>query len=128
MRSSGHCASRRRRQARWRPRNCGSDTICVCHALTFNRFPTRDQVSRANAARLKRLSGTPVTFRAVDSGSGIANQETRAWRQSQLDDMVDPSLVLKKGAQVMLVKNLDERLVNGVCGTVLDFVSELELA
>jgi hypothetical protein len=36
--------------------------------------------------------------------------------------------VLKKGAQVMLVKNLDERLVNGVCGTVLDFVSEFEIA
>lgn len=38
--------------------------------------------------------------------------------------MAPPSIELKKGAQVMLIKNMDETLVNGSLGTVDDFMTE----
>jgi ATP-dependent DNA helicase PIF1 len=38
--------------------------------------------------------------------------------------MAPPVLELKKGAQVMLIKNMDETLVNGSLGTVIDFMTE----
>jgi ATP-dependent DNA helicase PIF1 len=38
--------------------------------------------------------------------------------------MAPPTIELKKGAQVMLIKNMDETLVNGSLGTVVGFESE----
>lgn len=38
--------------------------------------------------------------------------------------MAPQAIELKKGAQVMLIKNMDETLVNGSLGTVIDFMSE----
>jgi ATP-dependent DNA helicase PIF1 len=38
--------------------------------------------------------------------------------------MAPQSIELKKGAQVMLIKNMDETLVNGSLGTVVDFMSQ----
>lgn len=38
--------------------------------------------------------------------------------------MAPPTLELKKGAQVMLIKNMDETLVNGSLGTVVKFMSQ----
>jgi ATP-dependent DNA helicase PIF1 len=38
--------------------------------------------------------------------------------------MAPPSIELKIGAQVMLIKNMDETLVNGSLGTVIDFMSQ----
>lgn len=38
--------------------------------------------------------------------------------------MAAPTLELKKGAQVMLIKNMDETLVNGSLGTVTGFMTE----
>lgn len=38
--------------------------------------------------------------------------------------MAPPTIELKKGAQVMLIKNMDETLVNGSLGTVDGFMSE----
>lgn len=38
--------------------------------------------------------------------------------------MAPKSIMLKKGAQVMLIKNMDETLVNGSLGTVYDFMNE----
>lgn len=38
--------------------------------------------------------------------------------------MAPPALELKKGAQVMLIKNMDETLVNGSLGTVMGFMTE----
>ncbi|GBE89851.1 ATP-dependent DNA helicase PIF1 [Sparassis crispa] len=75
-------------------------------------YPLRAQVERANTTRLAALPGGPVTFAARDSGSS----------QRVLEQMVAPArLVLKPDAQVMLVKNVDEGLVNGCVGRVLGF-------
>lgn len=38
--------------------------------------------------------------------------------------MAPPVIELKLGAQVMLIKNMDETLVNGSLGTVVDFMTE----
>jgi ATP-dependent DNA helicase PIF1 len=38
--------------------------------------------------------------------------------------MAPPTIELKKGAQVMLIKNMDETLVNGSLGTVVGFMTE----
>ncbi|KAJ2988567.1 hypothetical protein NUW54_g9077 [Trametes sanguinea] len=75
-------------------------------------YPLRAQVDRANSTRLAALPGAPRTFVARDSGT----------HQKVLEQMVVPAqLVLKSNAQVMLVKNVDERLVNGSVGRVLGF-------
>ncbi|CCL99381.1 uncharacterized protein FIBRA_01399 [Fibroporia radiculosa] len=75
-------------------------------------YPLRAQVDSANSTRLAKLSGAARTYAARDSGTN-----TRI-----LEQMVTPaSLVLKPDAQVMLVKNVDERLVNGCVGRVLGF-------
>ncbi|KAI0922844.1 hypothetical protein AcV5_010541 [Taiwanofungus camphoratus] len=77
-------------------------------------YPLRAQVDRANSTRLAALPGTTHTYTARDSGSS----------PRVLEQMVAPaSLVLKPDAQVMLVKNADEQLVNGCVGRVLGFFS-----
>lgn len=80
-------------------------------------FPLRAEVDRANAARMAALTGPAVTYEARDSGG--APPEKRA---KLLEAMVAPRvLALKADAQVMLVKNVDEHLVNGSVGRVLGF-------
>ncbi|THH21407.1 hypothetical protein EW146_g128 [Bondarzewia mesenterica] len=82
-------------------------------------FPLRTEVDRANSTRLSSLKTPPFTFTARDSGSAPPER-----RKTVLAGMVVPAnLVLKTGAQVMLVRNVDERrgLVNGAVGRVLGF-------
>ncbi len=75
-------------------------------------YPLRTQVERANSTRLAALPGAPRTFIARDTGT----------HQKMLEQMVVPAqLVLKANSQVMLVKNVDEKLVNGSVGRVLGF-------
>ena len=65
---------------------------------------------------MKRLSGETMTFRAVDSGDP-------AVRERLLQHCVAPPVVsLKKGAQVMLIKNMEDTLVNGSIGRVVAFM------
>jgi ATP-dependent DNA helicase PIF1 len=84
-------------------------------------FPLRQEVSRANAARLGGLA-TPVHyFAARDSGKAEGDR-----KEKLLENLpVGATVVLKAGAQVMLVKNLDReeggRMVNGCVGRVLGF-------
>ena len=64
------------------------------------------------------LSGEEMEFHALDSGS--ADPTTREKLLAQF--MPQPLLKLKKGAQVMLIKNIDSSLVNGSLGIVQAFM------
>ena len=70
---------------------------------------------------MRNLGGRTFEFTAEDGGS-IAD---KAQRDKLLANcMAPPSISLKKGAQVMLIKNIDETLVNGSIGKVIAFMDE----
>lgn len=79
-------------------------------------FPLRKEVERANAARLSAIHTPSYPFVARDSGPPT---EQRAKLLAAM--MAVERLELKVGAQVMLIKNMDEKLVNGSVGRVLGF-------
>ncbi|KAF7331703.1 ATP-dependent DNA helicase PIF1 [Mycena kentingensis (nom. inval.)] len=80
-------------------------------------FPLRNEVDRANSTRLASLTTSPNVFNSRDSGSAPEDK-----RKKLLESMMAPQeLVLKAGAQVMLIKNIDEQLVNGSVGKILGF-------
>lgn len=69
---------------------------------------------------MRSLQGKSYVFRAVDGGKTDEKQ-----RDKLLSNLMAPSVIeLKKGAQVMLIKNMDEGLVNGSLGRVKAFMSE----
>ena len=84
-------------------------------------FPTRNEVDNANNMRMQQLGGRSQTFTAQDGGTitDIAQRE-----KLLANCMAPQSMTLKKGAQVMLIKNLDESLVNGSIGKVIAFMDE----
>jgi ATP-dependent DNA helicase PIF1 len=87
-------------------------------------FPLRQDVDSSNNLRLSRLRGESKTFYAKDSGSAGDEQ-----RKKLLDNfMAQEVLHLTIGAQVMLIKNIDETLVNGSVGIVVAFESPLSFA
>lgn len=75
----------------------------------------------ANGARMGRLSGEMMTFNAVDSGT---IQEPQYREKLLANCMAPPTIHLKKGAQVMLIKNMEDTLVNGSIGRVVAFMDE----
>lgn len=83
-------------------------------------FPMREEVERANSLRMQRLHGQIFEFEARDGGA-LTNKEHR---DKWLQNCIAPERVaLKKGAQVMLIKNMDETLVNGSLGKVTGFMT-----
>lgn len=70
---------------------------------------------------MSRLSGELMTFNAVDSG---AIQDVQIRDKLLANCMAPPTIHLKKGAQVMLIKNMEESLVNGSIGRVVAFMDE----
>lgn len=67
---------------------------------------------------MQSLNTEVRTFTAYDGGLLQDDQQ----RQKMLNNFMVPySLTLKVGAQVMLIKNLDETLVNGSMGKVIKF-------
>ncbi|GFF45868.1 DNA repair and recombination protein pif1, mitochondrial [Aspergillus udagawae] len=84
-------------------------------------FPTRQEVEQANSARMSRLSGEIMTFHAVDSGT---IQDVQFREKLLANCMAPPVIHLKKGAQVMLIKNMEDSLVNGSIGRVVAFMDE----
>ncbi len=79
-------------------------------------YPHRADVNLMNNAELEKLKGPTYIYRARDTGSTSL--------QKLLEHCPAPSeLMLKKGAQVVLLKNLDftQGLVNGARGVVVDF-------
>jgi ATP-dependent DNA helicase PIF1 len=70
---------------------------------------------------MSRLSGEVMTFRAVDSGT-IQDEQHR--ERLLANCMAPVTIQLKKGAQVMLIKNMEDTLVNGSIGRVVAFMDE----
>lgn len=85
------------------------------------RFPTRYEVDNANNNRMRNLDGKSWEYRA-DDGGGIQDRSARD--RLLANCMAPPVITLKKGAQVMLIKNIDETLVNGSVGKVVAFMDE----
>jgi ATP-dependent DNA helicase PIF1 len=68
---------------------------------------------------MNRLNTASYSFVALDGGL-ITDADQRAKMLSNF--MAPQSLVLRKDAQVMLIKNVDDLLVNGSIGRIVDFV------
>lgn len=76
----------------------------------------RNEVERANQARLSALPGDAIVYDAADWTPFPDAKNT------YLENFMAPKkIVLKIGAQVMLIKNLDLELVNGTVGKVIGF-------
>lgn len=70
---------------------------------------------------MRNLDGKAFEYRAEDAGS----IRDLAQREKLLSNcMAPPVITLKKGSQVMLIKNIDETLVNGSVGKVIAFMDE----
>lgn len=83
-------------------------------------YPLRRDVDNANRQKMRQLAGRVVEFKAQDS-----YMSDYAENLNKLDLLMCPKeLSVKRGAQVMLIKNLDETLVNGSLGKVVGFMSE----
>lgn len=81
-------------------------------------YPTRAQVEASNENRLRALPGKVQRYEAMDTGK-------EDMRDKLLSNVMAPkALDLKLNAQVMLIKNLDESLVNGSLGKVVGFSDE----
>jgi len=75
-------------------------------------------VAKSNAGRLAALPGSQYAYISKDTGTKL----------SLLDNLLaEQKVELKVGAQVMLIKNVDDVLVNGVVGKVLGFYYPNEL-
>lgn len=83
------------------------------------RFPRREDVERSNTDRMKKLDTETRTFISIDGGS----LQDAAQREKMLSHFMAPrELNLRVDAQVMLIKNLDDTLVNGSMGRIVRFV------
>lgn len=84
-------------------------------------YCTRYEVERANKTRLDKLENEIKTYTAWDGGL----LEDQQQRERLLSNFLAPQrLHLKKGAQVMMIKNIDDSLVNGSLGKVIDFIDQ----
>ena len=99
-----------------------NDSVYPSFAAT-ELFPTRGEVDAANNNRMRQLHGSTVTYEARDGGS-VADKEQRD--RMLANCMAPENLELKKGAQVMLIKNIDDMLVNGSLGRVRGFMNEAQ--
>ncbi|PRT56155.1 ATP-dependent DNA helicase PIF1 [Wickerhamiella sorbophila] len=82
-------------------------------------FPRRFEVERANENALKSLGGVCRVYDCVDEYN-----EDFPFKVKLDDLLVPPQIKLKVGAQVMMLKNVDSKLVNGSVGKVLGFMNE----
>src|SRR5579859_952038 len=83
-------------------------------------FPTRGEVEYANNTRMRALPGAIHKFVAEEGGALTGPQREKLLQNC----MALQTLEIKKDAQVMLIKNMDENLVNGSLGKVIGFMSE----
>ncbi|KAH3673084.1 hypothetical protein WICMUC_003917 [Wickerhamomyces mucosus] len=80
-------------------------------------YPTRNEVDNSNRTRLNQLKTSQKVYHAEDH---FSNER----QKSLLEQTLAPKeLILKEDAQVMMLKNKDETLVNGSMGKVITFLS-----
>ncbi|KAL4068373.1 ATP-dependent DNA helicase PIF1 [Scleroderma yunnanense] len=93
-------------------------------------YPTRAEVERANTWKLDALDGAGSRYDATDTPGidSYGERVTIMQMERLLDRLVAPrSVLLKVGAQVMLIKNLVQgHLVNGSVGQVVGFSTPQE--
>lgn len=95
-----------------RPVNYNNDNI-----LPTELFSTRREVDLANTKRLDSINNPIVTFQADDR----VPMPSRAY---ELDaTMAVKTLYLKEDAQVLMLKNIDDEIVNGSLGIVMCFIT-----
>lgn len=102
----------------WALLNC---TFCSEHSQVFEtdrpiRFPRREDVEKSNTIRMQGLSNEEIKYEAIDSGADPSRDRILA------NFMAPKELRLRVDAQVMLIKNVDEQLVNGTMGRVIKFI------
>jgi ATP-dependent DNA helicase PIF1 len=91
----------------------------LIHPGRTPRFPHRQDVDRANALRMNLLTSRIETFVARDGGCEDKDKCEKLFANF----MAVQSLSLRVGAQVMLIKNTEDRnLVNGSIGCVEAFM------
>lgn len=84
-------------------------------------FPTRQEVDAANSSKMRVLTGNAEVYIAEDTGT-IAD---KTHRDKLLSNCMAPiSIELKINSQVMLIKNIDDTLVNGSLGRIVGFMDE----
>jgi ATP-dependent DNA helicase PIF1 len=89
--------------------------------LTQPSYPHRTSVENANRKKMQLLQGASYIFNAHDSGE----IEDKVQRDKLLSNCMAPlEIELKVGCQVMLIKNIDDGLVNGSLGKVVGFMNE----
>ncbi|GJE90946.1 ATP-dependent DNA helicase PIF1 [Phanerochaete sordida] len=82
-------------------------------------FPRREDVERANGTRMRTLNTETHEYTASHGGKLFGTEQG----EKLLTNFMAPGkLTLKLGAQVMLIKNMDEMNVNGSMGTIVEFV------
>lgn len=103
-------------------------------------FATRNQVGDANMSRLRALPGPSTKYQAQDESYVHDRNFSSRFDSGSVEDqiavfldkhvMAPRQIELKVGAQVMLIKNLSNGLVNGSRGIVVGFcdVHGLQLA
>ena len=85
-------------------------------------------VDTENMTRLAALPGQPVVFQASDCCRDVLDAQTKKALFAILDQAIPSELALKKGAQVIMMKNKAElELVNGSRGIVVGFEHRLPL-
>ncbi|WWC65256.1 uncharacterized protein I303_107873 [Kwoniella dejecticola CBS 10117] len=81
-------------------------------------FPRREDVDRSNSTRLNQLNTDGYSYTSSDGGMITDPVQ----KEKLLANFMAPKfLELKVDAQVMLIKNMDETLVNGSMGRVIGF-------
>lgn len=84
-------------------------------------FPLRREADAANQKRMHRIKSPVYTYFAKHGGI-ITDPSTR---KKLLSTCIAPEVLqLKQTAQVMLIKNIDNNLVNGSLGRVIGFANE----
>ncbi|THH32533.1 hypothetical protein EUX98_g1662 [Antrodiella citrinella] len=81
-------------------------------------FPRREDVEVSNRSRMTNIDAEERIYRASEGGTLVGTEQGA---KLLANFMVPSTLSLKVGAQVMLVKNMDETLVNGSMGTIVEF-------